>query len=164
MIHSGSYLPRETTATRAHTRDRCRTIRRMPAPHQKALDTLRAYALSLPEAKEEFPWGDRVAKVKGKIFVFLGLHGEGGALSMSVKLPESADAALELPWAEPTGYGLGRAGWVSVRLTPKVKPPVEMFRAWIEESYRAVAGKRLAAKLDGAPAAPAKARRASRKR
>ena len=136
----------------------------MPAPHQKALDALRDYALSLPEAKEEFPWGDRVAKVKGKIFVFLGLHGEGGALGMSVKLPESAEAALEFPWAEPTGYGLGRAGWVSVRLTPKIKPPVEMFRAWIEESYRAVAGKRLAAQLDGAAAGPVKPRRTIRRR
>jgi predicted DNA-binding protein (MmcQ/YjbR family) len=136
----------------------------MPAPHQAAHDALRAYALSLPEAKEEFPWGDRVAKVKGKIFVFLGLHGEAGALSMSVKLPESAEAALELPWAEPTGYGLGRAGWVSVRLTPKVKPPVEMFRAWIEESYRAVAGKRLAAQLDGAAPAPPKRTKPARRR
>jgi predicted DNA-binding protein (MmcQ/YjbR family) len=136
----------------------------MPAPHRKALDALRAYALSLPEAKEEFPWGDRVAKVKGKIFVFLGLHGEAGSLSMSVKLPESSEAALEFPWAEPTGYGLGRAAWVSVRLTPKIKPPVEMFRAWIEESYRAVAGKRLARELDGARASPASTKRTSRRR
>ena len=136
----------------------------MPAPHQAAHDALREYALSLPEAKEEFPWGDRVAKVRGKIFVFLHLDGDTGALGMSVKLPESADAALEFPWAEPTGYGLGRAGWVSARLPAKTKPPVEMFRAWIEESYRAVAGKRLAAQIDGAAAAPPKTRKPARRR
>ena len=136
----------------------------MPAPHQAAHDALRAYALSLPEAKEEFPWGDRVAKVKGKIFVFLHLDGDTGALGMSVKLPESSDAALELPWTEPTGYGLGRAGWVSARLPAKTKPPVDMLRAWIEESYRAVAGKRLASQIDGAAAAPPKTRKPARRR
>ena len=33
---------------------------------------LRDYALSFPGATEDFPWGERVAKVKGKVFVFLG--------------------------------------------------------------------------------------------
>jgi predicted DNA-binding protein (MmcQ/YjbR family) len=33
---------------------------------------LRDVALGLPEAVEEFPWGDRVVKVRKKIFVFLG--------------------------------------------------------------------------------------------
>lgn len=132
----------------------------MPAPHKAAHDALRDYALSLPQAKEEFPWGDRVVKVKGKIFVFLGFDEDGGGLGLAVKLPESSEAALEFPWAKPTGYGLGRAGWVSVRLPAKTKPPVEMFLAWIEESYRAVAGKRLAALIDGACVTPPKARRA----
>jgi predicted DNA-binding protein (MmcQ/YjbR family) len=136
----------------------------MPAPHRKALDALRAYALSLPEAKEEFPWGDRVVKVKGRIFVFLGLDGDSGGLALAVKLPESSEAALELPYTQPTPYGLGRAGWVSARLPAKTKPPVEMLRAWIEESYRAVAGKRLAARIDGEAAAPTKPRRTSRRR
>ena len=33
---------------------------------------LRACALSFPGAHEEFPWGERVAKVGKKVFVFLG--------------------------------------------------------------------------------------------
>src|SRR5438045_966921 len=34
-----------------------------------ALAALRKHALAYPEAKEEFPWGDRTMKVRGKIFV-----------------------------------------------------------------------------------------------
>ena len=33
---------------------------------------LRAFALSLPDASEHFPWGERVAKVNGKVFVSSG--------------------------------------------------------------------------------------------
>ena len=32
----------------------------------------RAFALSLPGATEDFPWGESVAKVNRKVFVFLG--------------------------------------------------------------------------------------------
>jgi len=40
---------------------------------QDAADTLRAFALVLPEAEEAFPWGERVVKVNKKVFVFFGL-------------------------------------------------------------------------------------------
>ena len=33
---------------------------------------LRDHALSYPETYEEFPWGERAIKVKGKVFVFMG--------------------------------------------------------------------------------------------
>jgi len=110
---------------------------------------LRAFALSLPEATEDFPWGERVAKVRGKVFVFLGkTPAPGGAFSMSVKLPESGEAALDLPFAEPTGYGLGKSGWVTATFAPPDEPPTEILKDWIAESYRAVAGARLAARLE----------------
>src|SRR5262249_16158388 len=110
---------------------------------------LRRFALSLPEATEDFPWGERVAKVKGKVFVFLG--GDpvpGGPMGLTVKLPESGAGALDLPFTKPTGYGLGKSGWVSASFEPGDKPPVEILKAWIRESYRAVAPKKLLAKLD----------------
>jgi predicted DNA-binding protein (MmcQ/YjbR family) len=115
--------------------------------------TLREFALGLPETYEEFPWGERVVKVKGKVFVFLGVAGEG--LGMSTKLPESHGAALMFPFATPTGYGLGKSGWVSAQFGPKDNPPVEILRAWIEESYRAVAPKKLVAQLSAPAAAQA---------
>jgi len=117
-----------------------------PAP--RSPDTvLRAHALSYPEASEDFPWGERVVKVRGKVFVFLGRPEEG--LSVSVKLPGSATIALDLPFASPSGYGLGKSGWVTARFSPREKPPVELLKRWVDESYRAVAPKRLVAQLAG---------------
>ena len=108
---------------------------------------LRAFALALPGATEDFPWGERVAKVNGKVFVFLGLDPvAGGEMGFSVKLPESSEEVLGLPFTAPTGYGLGKSGWVTV---PLADLPLEVLRDWVEESYRIVAPKRLVATLDG---------------
>lgn len=110
---------------------------------------LRKYALSFPGAVEDFPWGERVAKVKGKVFVFLGSDPvPGGPMGLSVKLPESGQDALDLPFAKPTGYGLGKSGWVSASFEAKDEPPLEILKGWIEESYRAVAPKKLSAELE----------------
>jgi predicted DNA-binding protein (MmcQ/YjbR family) len=104
--------------------------------------TLRAHALRHPETREDFPWeGDRVIKVRKKIFVFLGDTGIG------VKLTHSNAAALGLANVEPMGYGLGRSGWVTIDLHKGRKPPIELLKAWIDESYRAVAPKTLVARL-----------------
>lgn len=50
-----------------------------------------------------------------------------------------------MPGASPTGYGLGRADWVTFRFEKGMAVPVELLRDWILESYKAVAPKRLAA-------------------
>jgi predicted DNA-binding protein (MmcQ/YjbR family) len=114
---------------------------------------LRRFALGLPAATEHFPWGERVAKVAGKVFVFLGADPlPDGELGFSVKLPESGREALELPFTKPTGYGLGKSGWVSASFSAKDAPPLAILEDWILESYRAVAPKRILAKLaDRAP-------------
>jgi hypothetical protein len=87
---------------------------------------VREFALEYPGAHEDFPWGERVIKVKGKVFVFMGKP--DGELSLSVKLPTSG--------------------------------------TWIDESYRAVAPKKLLAELPGTDGASreAKARPPARTR
>ena len=129
--------------------------RRASRPSGRAKDLrrvsreLRKYALSFPGATEDFPWGERVAKVKGKVFVFLGSDPvPGGPMGLSVKLPESGADALDLPFAKPTGYGLGKSGWVSASFEAKDEPPVEILKEWIRESYRAVAPKKLGSTLN----------------
>ena len=108
----------------------------------------KGFALSLPGAWEDHPWGDTVVKVGKKIFVFLGMDGDD-SVGASVKLPDSRDQALSMAGTEPTGYGLGKAGWVSASYGPGEDVPVDILCDWIEESYRAIAGKKLIAELDG---------------
>ena len=121
----------------------------IPAEIATLRSELLDFALSLPEAWEDHPWGESVAKVRKKVFVFFGVDDGSHAPGMTVKLPESGDHALSLPEGSPTGYGLGRAGWVTVELTSSL-PPRDVLTDWIMESYRAVAPKTLAAKLTSA--------------
>ena len=111
-------------------------------------EALRTYALTLPEAYEDHPWGESVVKVRKKIFVFFGTDGSDES-GLDMKLNSSQPMALAQPGVTPSGYGLGKAGWVSIRISTDM--PFEMVREWIDESYRAVAPKALAAQLGGSP-------------
>jgi predicted DNA-binding protein (MmcQ/YjbR family) len=106
---------------------------------------LRKVALAYPEAKEDFPWGHLAIKVKKKMFLILSIH--EGVLRATVKLPDSGRQAVQLPFAEPTGYGLGKSGWVTASFKAKDKVPLELLADWIDESYRAIAPKKLVQKL-----------------
>jgi predicted DNA-binding protein (MmcQ/YjbR family) len=134
----------------------------------RAETALRDYALTFPEAHEDFPWGHRALKVKGKAFLFLS-NGKGGAdmLSLSVKLPVSGAVALSLPFASPTEYGLGKSGWVTARFNDGDGIPLDMLKEWVNESFRAIAPKRVLARLEdteggGPPRAKGSAHRRSK--
>ena len=107
---------------------------------------LRDHALTYPESKEEFPWEHRAIKVRGKVFLFLSK--DEPSLSLTVKLPVSGEAALGLPFATPTGYGLGKSGWVSARFAAEDDVPLHMLEEWIDESFRAVAPRKVVARLE----------------
>jgi len=117
---------------------------------------LRKLALGYPEAHEDFPWGERALKVKKKVFVFM--HYDAGHLSLSVKLPASQGAALMLSFAEPTGYGLAKSGWVTARFARGSRPPLRLLAAWVHESYQAVAPARLVSTA-ASPSHPRRPRR-----
>lgn len=108
---------------------------------------LRDHALTLPDAWIDHPWGETVVKVGKKIFLFLGVDDSSDPPSFGVKLTTSHEHALAVPEAAPMGYGLGKAGWVTLKLESGV-PPLDVLFDWVEESYRAVAPKRLIAALD----------------
>ncbi len=115
----------------------------------RTADRLFAHALSLPGAWEDHPWGERVAKVGAKVFLFFGAgSARGESLKLAVKLPSSGLAALDRPECEATGYGLGKHGWVTALYTRGDAPPIDALEAWIEESYRAIAPKKLVRELD----------------
>ena len=104
---------------------------------------LRAHALNYPETSEAFPWGESAFKVKGKTFVFM--RADADELSFSVKLPKSRKQALALPGSEPTHYGLGAKGWVTLR--PTVTTSLDLLLSFVDESYRAIAPKRVVEEL-----------------
>ena len=120
------------------------------------LKELREFGLAYPGAHTKSPWpGHLDLAVRDKTFAYLSIEGE--PFRISCKLPQSGPAALMFPFTEPTGYGLGRSGWVSAA-PPVDKPlPIEMFKEWIDESYRAQAPKKLVAQIEELKA-PARSR------
>lgn len=107
---------------------------------------LEAIAARLPEATrvDIEAWdGEPTFRVRNKNFVFSSKDGTG----ISVKLPKEEAAAVVAtePDAEPTGYGLGRHGWVSLRLaTDADEARWQQVEEWVRTSYTLVAPKKLA--------------------
>lgn len=115
----------------------------MSAPPDAA-DALRAFGLTYPEAHLKSPWpGHADLAVRDKTFAYLSVAGD--PFSLSCKLPFTGPEARELPFVQPTGYGLGKSGWVTASWPNGVENPMALFRLWIDESYRAQAPKRLSA-------------------
>ena len=108
---------------------------------------LRAYALGFPGAYEEFPWGESAFKVAKKIFAMLNANASARRLSLTVKLVAGHDAALALPFVQPTGYNLGKSGWITSIFEQEASPPLGILRDWIYESYELIAPKRLLKEL-----------------
>jgi len=105
---------------------------------------LRAFGLGYPGAHIKAPWpGHADLAVRDKTFAYLSVDGE--PFSISCKLPYTGPEALELPFTRPTAYGLGKSGWVTAEPREGDEVPADLFRSWIDESYRAQAPKKLVA-------------------
>jgi predicted DNA-binding protein (MmcQ/YjbR family) len=119
----------------------------MPFRAAPILKTLKTFGLTLPGTTPKSPWpGHDDVAVNDKTFVYLSDHGD--RLSLSVKLPVSGPEALRLTNAKPTGYGLGKSGWVSFNFTEDQPVSVDTVKRWMMESYRAQAPKRLLKELE----------------
>lgn len=101
------------------------------------IESIRDYCLSLPDAEETLPFGPDtlVYKVKGKIFLLMGLDSED--LSFNVKC--DPDKALELreefPCVRP-GYHMNKKHWNTVLVDGSVS--VKQLKEWIDHSYELV--------------------------
>ena len=120
---------------------------------------LRDFALGLPAAAEDFPWGEPVVKVRrpgeppawrrglvhGNTFLWLG-RPEDDDPRVSVKLTGSYEQAVALAGATPmTHSGLGQWGWLTFTLSAA---PDDLLLDWVEESWRAAAPKKLLSELE----------------
>lgn len=132
------------------------TAKKTARPSDAALRALREEGLAkYPGAHLKSPWpGHLDLAVNDKTFAYLSV--EGQPFSISCKLPSSSDVALLLPFTKPTAYGLGKSGWVTAEIPEGEPIPTDLFRAWIDESYRAQAPKKLIAQLDGTTSPPKK--------
>lgn len=111
-----------------------------------ALKELREFGLKYPGAHTKSPWpGHLDLAVNDKTFAYLSI--EGDPFKLSCKLPSTGEQALMLPHTSPTPYGLGKSGWVTCELPEGEVPPVDIFKEWIDESYRAQAPKKLVKQL-----------------
>ncbi|MEA2999529.1 MAG: hypothetical protein QOH04_2855 [Sphingomonadales bacterium] len=107
---------------------------------------LREWGLTLPGAHSKSPWeGHDDLAVNDKTFAYLSA---GEDFTLSCKLPYTGSVALDLPFAKPTAYGLGKWGWVSFAPGEEEIPPLEQLKEWVEESYRAQAPRKLVKELD----------------
>jgi len=110
------------------------------------MDRLEEIVARLPQAErvDVEAWnGEPTFRVNGKTFIFSSPDASG----ISVKLPKEEAAAVVAtdPDAEPTGYGLGRHGWISVNIpTTTSATRWKEIEEWIRTSYTLVAPKKLA--------------------
>ena len=100
----------------------------------------------LPESKRvdiEAWGGEPTFRVNGKNFVFC--DESAGHLTVKLSKEEAAAVVATDPQVEPSGYGLGRSGWISVALDdPATDDRWKLIEEWVRTSYTLVAPRRLA--------------------
>ena len=110
------------------------------------MERLEAIVARLPEAErvDIAEWGDHPTfRVNGKNFVFC----DQAAHDLSLKLPKEEAAAVVAtdPAVSPSGYGLGRHGWIAFSVDDDAGDERwRLIEEWVRTSYTLVAPKRLA--------------------
>ncbi len=112
------------------------------------LDRLRTICLKFPEAVEKQTWGDPTWRIRNRIFAMQKGNYDGGRPSLWLKAP--AGAAEVLVSSDQDRFFIppyvGQKGWIGVYLQTDVD--WDELGDLIMDSYRLIAPKRLAAKLD----------------
>ena len=113
------------------------------------LERLRNVCLALPEATEKVAWGDPTWRVRDRIFAMQKGNYEGGRPSVWLKASPGAQPAIV--GSDPERHFIppyvGSKGWIGVYLDVRID--WDELADLIEDSYRLIAPKRLAAQLRG---------------
>lgn len=116
-------------------------------PHQRAEAELTAFGLSLPETDVAPGWGvTRYMRVRGKGFAVFGDKDEPlDELTLTVKLPISADMVADLYYVRESKGWYKQHNWVIAHFNPEDDILVELdtLKAWMKQSYVAMAPRRL---------------------
>jgi predicted DNA-binding protein (MmcQ/YjbR family) len=110
------------------------------------MDRLEEVVARLPEAVrvDVEAWdGEPTFRVRGKTFIFSAP--DASSISVKLTMEEAAAVVATDPGTEPTGYGLGRYGWVSLSIPSSTGAKRwREIEEWIRTSYTLVAPKKLA--------------------
>jgi predicted DNA-binding protein (MmcQ/YjbR family) len=112
------------------------------------LGRIRSICLSLPEAEEQTTWGHPTFRVRTKIFVGCGATEDSPArITMSMKAAAGEQQSL-LATGHPFFLPkyVGSKGWIGIEID--VATDWEEIAELVEDSYREIAPRRLAAELD----------------
>jgi hypothetical protein len=131
-------------------------------PHQRAEAELTRFGLSLPETAAGMGWqNSRSLKVRGKLFFVFGAPQEmpGGkrgdrlasGLTMVMKLPISAEMVQELYFVLEAKGWYKQHNWVIAHFDAEddILAEMETLKAWLVQSYCAMAPKKLAKLVRG---------------
>jgi hypothetical protein len=116
------------------------------------LESLRALCLALPETSERLSHGEPTWFVRGKkTFVMYADHHHGDRLAFWCAAPDGLQEALVT--SDPERFFVppyvGHRGWLGVYLDlPAAPPDWDQIAELVVESYRRVAPRGLAARLD----------------
>lgn len=118
--------------------------------NKDVLQVMCRVALSYPQAElgvacQGTALESSTVKARDKAFLFI--TGVGPSYIVRLKLCQSQTEAMQLAVNEPGCYKLGAHGWITISFSDSAPPPIELMKRWIDESYRAIADKRLLAML-----------------
>lgn len=101
------------------------------------IESIREYCISKPDTEETLPFGPDtlVYKVKGKIFLLMGLDAEQLSFNVKCDPGKALELREEYPCVIP-GYHMNKKHWNTVIVDGSV--PARQLKEWIDDSYQLV--------------------------
>lgn len=116
-------------------------------PHERAEAELTAYGLTLPETTVAHGWAmTRTLRVKDRMFAIFGDKAQPrDELTFIVKLPISIEMVQDLYFVRESRGWYRQHNWAIAHFGPDddVMAELDTLKAWLRQSYRAVATKKL---------------------
>jgi hypothetical protein len=120
-------------------------------PQQRAEAALTAYGLTFPGTTTGPAWAfTRGLYVNGKMFAVFGDKAQPlDALTITLKLPISAEMVADLPFVREARGWYKQHNWVIADFGPDddILAEIDMLKAWLRQSYVAIAPKKFSKQL-----------------
>ncbi len=125
----------------------------MTTPHQTAEAELTAHGLTFPQTDVGPGWAlTRCLRVRGRMFAIFGDKAQPeDQLTIITKLPVSYEMVQDLPFVRPGSLWYRQHQWAIAHFGPDddILAERDTLRAWITQSYIAMAPKKLGRQVAG---------------